>query len=94
MALIEEAIGGWGGGLLIGLGAAVVAPTVLPAAGGALRPIAKMLVKGALVLTDGVRTIAAEASEQASDLVAEVRAESGARARTARTGQTRGRSNH
>ena len=77
MALLEDAIGGWGGGFLSGLGAAFILPVVLPAAGGVLRPFAKTLVKGALLITDGAKGIATEATEQFSDLVAEVRAERG-----------------
>jgi uncharacterized protein DUF5132 len=76
MALLEDALGGWSGGLLVGLGAAVVAPLILPNAGAGVRPIAKALVKGVLVVADGVQGVVAEATEQISDLVAEVRAES------------------
>src|SRR5438128_12206532 len=84
MALLEDVLGGWTGGILVGLGAAVLAPSILPAAGSILRPVAKTLVKGGLVVTDGVKGVVAEASEHVNDLVAEVRAESDTRASRAR----------
>ena len=48
MGLLDTATKGWGGGLLIGIGAAVAAPVIFPAAGAAVRPIAKGLVWGCL----------------------------------------------
>ena len=82
MALLDDALGGtlggWGGGLLVGLGAALIAPAILPVTAGALRPAAKTLVKGVLVMADGVKGVLADATEQVSDLVAEVREESAA----------------
>src|SRR5438128_1379025 len=79
MALLEDALGGWTGGALLGIGAAVVAPSIVPAAGSILRPVAKVLVRGGLLVTESVRGVFAEASEHVTDLVAEVRAESDAR---------------
>ena len=58
--------------------------TIFPAAGSILRPVAKTLLKGGLVVTDSVRGVVAEASEHVNDLVAEVRAESDTRANRAR----------
>ena len=75
MNLLDTVTKGWGGGLLIGLGAAVAAPIILPAAGAAVRPIAKGLVWGCLAAVDKLRELAAETREQVNDLVAEVRAE-------------------
>jgi hypothetical protein len=77
MALLEGALKGWGGGLAIGVGAALVAPVVLPAAGAVVRPIAKGLIWGALLATDKMKELVAETREQMNDLVAEVRAEYG-----------------
>ena len=85
MALLEDALGGWTGGALLGIGAAVVAPSIIPAAGSILRPVAKVLVRGGLVVTESVRGVFAEASEHVTDLVAEVRAESDARSSRGRT---------
>jgi hypothetical protein len=76
MAFLESAAGGWVGGLVVGLGAAVVAPSIFSAAGSILRPTAKTIIKTGLTLADGVKAVVAEASEQVTDLVAEVRAES------------------
>ena len=75
MSLLDTATKGWGGGLLIGIGAAVAAPIILPAAGAAVRPIAKGLVWGLLAATDKLRELASETREQLNDLVAEVRSE-------------------
>ena len=75
MGLLDTATKGWGGGLLIGIGAAVAAPVIFPAAGAAARPIAKGLVWGCLAAADKLRELAAETREQVNDLVAEVRAE-------------------
>ena len=63
-------------GVLVGFGAGLAASSALPGAGAALRPVAKGLVRGALGAVDALRHAAAEASEQLSDLIAEVRAES------------------
>jgi len=75
MSLLETATKGWGGGILVGIGAALAAPIILPAAGATVRPIAKGLVWGFLAAAEKVRELAAETREQVNDLVAEVRAE-------------------
>ena len=75
MALLDNALKGWGGmmvGVVVG---AMAAPSFAPAAGKTVRPLAKALIRGALVVGDGIREIVAEAREQVSDLVAEVQAE-------------------
>jgi hypothetical protein len=94
MALLENAIGGWTGGVLVGLGAALVMPSVWPAAGTTMRPIAKTLVRGALLVADGVKGVVAEASEQMSDLVAEVRAETAGKGNGAQAERHRSPSHH
>ena len=66
MALVDNLFKGWGG-VLLGFGAGIAAPSLFPDAGAAVRPLAKRAVKGVLA--------AAEATEQVNDLVAEVRAE-------------------
>jgi hypothetical protein len=75
MALLEDVTKGGFSTHLVGIGAALVAPTVLPALGSSLRPLAKALVKGGVLLYDSVKESVAEAGEQLNDLVAEVRAE-------------------
>jgi multisubunit Na+/H+ antiporter MnhC subunit len=75
MALIEDMFKGGVPALLVGVGVALAAPILLPAAATGARPLAKALIKGALVVGDSVKEVVAEAGEQLSDLVAEVRAE-------------------
>ncbi len=75
MALFEDVLKVGGPAVLVGVGAVLAAPLVLPAVGSVARPIAKGAVKGYLALADGAKEFLAEAGEQWSDLVAEVRAE-------------------
>jgi hypothetical protein len=73
MALLEDMFSGNAAtGIVIGLGAVLLGPTVLPAVGRALRPAAKAVIKGGMVL---YRETFAEMGEFASDIVAEARAE-------------------
>ena len=74
MALIESLFKGWGG-MLVGFGAGMAAPTLFPDAGAAVRPLAKRALKGILSAAETLKSAAAEATEQMNDLVAEVRAE-------------------
>jgi hypothetical protein len=53
----------------------LLAPVIVPAVAGGLRPVVKTLVKGGIMVTDKVNTMVAEAGEQLDDLVAEVRSE-------------------
>jgi hypothetical protein len=74
MAFLEDAFGGLTTtNVLIGIGALVAVPLVLPM----LRPLAKTTIRGGLYVADTAREMLAEAGEQVSDLVAEVRAEAG-----------------
>jgi hypothetical protein len=79
MALWEDITGSIGGSLasnlLIGAAAVVLAPIVLPAVFAGMRPVAKTLVKGGVLVFDKTREMVAEAGEQMSDLVAEARSE-------------------
>ena len=54
MALFEDVFVGWGSGALVGVGAVVAAPIVLPRVGALLRPVAKGLIKGYFAVTDAV----------------------------------------
>jgi len=60
---------------LIGVGAVLLAPVIVPAVAGGLRPVVKTLVKGGIMVTDKVNSLVAEAGEQFDDLIAEVRSE-------------------
>jgi len=55
MALLEDMVLGWGSGALVGVGAVVMAPVVLPRIGALLRPVAKGLIKGYFAVTDTLR---------------------------------------
>jgi hypothetical protein len=80
MAFWENGIKGTIPTLLIGVGVALAAPIVLPAAAAGLRPLTKTLIKGGLYVADSVKELMSEAGEQLSDLVAEARAEQAAEA--------------
>jgi hypothetical protein len=75
MALFDDGLKGSVPSILVVLGVAMAAPIVLPAVAAVSRPLAKSLIKGYLVLADTIKEFAAEAGEQVSDLVAEVKAE-------------------
>lgn len=62
-------------GLAIGVGSAIVAPLLVPALGGLLRPAAKAVIKGGIVAYDWGRQAAAQVGETTSDMVAEARAD-------------------
>lgn len=62
-------------GLLIGVGAAVLAPVVLPILASIARPLAKATIKSGLMLYEKGKETLAEAGEMVEDLVAEARAE-------------------
>jgi hypothetical protein len=70
---------GFGGSLLsnllIGAAAVVLAPIVVPAVLAGMRPVAKTVVKGGVLVYDKAREMVAEVGEQMGDLVAEARSE-------------------
>jgi hypothetical protein len=73
MAFIENLFKGSAmTGILVGVGALMLAPTVIPAVGRVLRPAVKAAIKGGMLFYN--ETIA-EIGEAAGDLVAEARAE-------------------
>ncbi|WP_026871667.1 DUF5132 domain-containing protein [Inquilinus limosus] len=73
MALFEDVLkGGTGTGLLVGLGAVLLAPTVLPTVGRVLRPVAKTVIKTGMVLYNETLSGVGEVT---GDIVAEARAE-------------------
>jgi len=67
-------------GLAIGIGAAIIAPLVVPALSKAAKPLAKAAVKGGLVLFETSKEKLAVAHELVDDLLAEARAELAAEA--------------
>jgi hypothetical protein len=88
MALLDDVFSGWGTTVLVGVGVALIAPALLPAAGAVVRPVAKELIKGGLFVVDSMPELLAEGQEQLSDLTAEARAEYAAdETRAARVGR-------
>jgi hypothetical protein len=89
MALLDEVFSGWGPTVLVGVGIALVAPVLIPAVGAVVRPVAKELIKGGLLVLDSARELLAEGQEQLSDLAAEARSEYAAdtNTKTTRTGR-------
>jgi esterase/lipase len=75
VALFDDGLKGPTGSILVILGVALAAPIVLPAVASVSRPLAKTLIRGYLTLADTVKEFTAEAQEQVSDLMAEVKAE-------------------
>jgi hypothetical protein len=75
MAFLEEVAERIFPGTLIVLGAAVLAPVLIPAAGGVVRPLVKTVVRGGMYVGDKIYEVASEAGEQFSDMVAEIRSE-------------------
>jgi hypothetical protein len=75
MAILDNGLKGKVPSILVVLGVALAAPIVLPAVAAVSRPLAKTLIRGYLTLSDMAKEFAAEAGEQISDLVAEVKAE-------------------
>ena len=69
-------------GLVLGI-AATLAPKYLPKIGSALSPLFKSTVRGAYKVGQKAREAAAEAQEHMGDILAEVEAESGGKAKVA-----------
>ena len=63
--------------ILIGVGAAIVAPAFLPAIAAIIRPISKMIVKGGILFFDKAREKGYEAKEFFEDVTAEAKMETG-----------------
>ena len=61
--------------LAIGAGAVLLAPVIIPAIGGALRPLLKSTIKGGILAYEGAKVAVAEAREAMEDLTAEAKAE-------------------
>lgn len=61
--------------ILIGIGALLLAPVVLPAAGSVVRPLIKATVKSGLLAAQKGRELLSEAMESLEDITAEVKAE-------------------
>jgi hypothetical protein len=79
MALFDDIVEGFGSSwvpsVLVGIGVALMAPVVIPALAVGMRPLAKAVIKGGMLVYDKGAEVLAETGEQLSDLVAEVRSE-------------------
>jgi len=77
MALLEDVLvlNGWGGPVLLGVGAVVAIPVLLPVVGAVVRPVAKLAIQGGLLVADTFQELVAEGGEQVGELVAEAKAE-------------------
>ena len=95
MAVLEDVFKGGNivTGLALAVGAAVLAPVVLPAVSGLLRPAAKAAIKGGILVYDRGRQAVAELGEMTSDIAAEARADMG-HAREAATSEGPGAEPH
>jgi hypothetical protein len=75
MTLLDEVLNGWGGAALLGAGAIIAAPLLVPVLGAVIRPVAKALVQGGLWIVDSVQELAMEDGDSRGDLIEEARAE-------------------
>lgn len=64
-----------GTGVVVGIGALLLAPVIIPALGAVIRPMARAAIKGGLMVVERTRELAAEAAETISDMKAEAEAE-------------------
>jgi hypothetical protein len=58
--MFKDLLKGPGGGFLVGVGAVLLAPVVLPVVGLALRPLAKVVLHGYFTLVDELKALAAD----------------------------------
>jgi len=78
MALeFEDILGEAGvpGGLVLGVGALLLAPVLAPVMTGVLRPLAKSAIKNGIIAYERGRGLVAEIGETFEDVIAEARAE-------------------
>jgi hypothetical protein len=76
MASVTDLVkGNVGTGVLIGIGAVVLAPIVAPVVAAAAKPLIKTLIKTGIVAYEKSKEAFAEAGEALEDLVAEAAAE-------------------
>lgn len=67
-------------GLAIGIGTAIIGPTVIPIIANAFKPVAKAAIKGGVLIYEKGKESLAEVSEVVEDIVAEAKAELAAEA--------------
>ena len=74
MALLDNGLK-IGTPVLIGIGALILAPVIIPVVGAVVKPLAKATIKGGLSLVQKGRELISEAVEVFEDISAEVKAE-------------------
>ncbi len=76
MALLDDALkGNIVTGLAIGIGAAILAPVVIPLFANIAKPLAKATIKGGMQLYERGKETFAEIAEITEDIVAEAKSE-------------------
>ena len=72
MALFDDIVGGFGSAwvpsVLVGVGVALVAPVVIPALAAGMRPLAKAVIKGGIMVYDKGTEALAEAGRDLEDV--------------------------
>lgn len=74
MALFDDGLK-IGTPILIGIGALLLAPVVVPSVGTVVKPLAKATIKSGLIFVHKGRELISEAVEALEDITAEVKAE-------------------
>jgi hypothetical protein len=77
MGILDGMKGNLATGLGIGIGASILAPAVVPLVGAVVRPLAKAVIKGGIIMYEKGKEMMAEVTEVTEDLAAEARAELG-----------------
>lgn len=77
MAWLEDVLvlNGWEFPVLLGLGAVVAIPVLLPVVSAVVRPVAQLAIQGGLFVANTFQELVTEREEQMSDLIAEAKAE-------------------
>ncbi|HET6488747.1 MAG TPA: DUF5132 domain-containing protein [Syntrophales bacterium] len=75
MGFLDNGFKGMLSGLAFGIGAAVIAPIILPILSAGVKPMAKAVIKEGILLYEKGKEIAEETRETVEDLVAEARSE-------------------
>lgn len=75
MSLFEDVSKSLFSSPILVIGAVLMAPTLVPALGSALRPLAKAVVKTGITMYDSAKELVAEVGDDMNDMVAEARAE-------------------
>jgi hypothetical protein len=75
MNWLKDLAKGYMPSLAVGIGVALLAPVLLPAAASLFRPLVKGVVKGTLTVADTLKEFTASTGEHLSDLYAEAKSE-------------------